>query len=301
MMRGRTTDPLVDRRGLAARPARLLLARRVGRLHVELHRARPVLPRGHRAHAAHVRPQPAPREPGGRLVPQRPAADRRAAAASPTTSTARSPASSPSASPTAPPSRPASARSRTRSWRRSPTTATSASTPSCCRDGVVDLVEAGVVNGIRKDLNRTKTVGTFALGTERLYDFLHENTAVELWPRALRQRPAADQPRARLRVDQRHALGRLPRPVRVRDDRRAVLLVVGRPERLRPRRRCTPRAARGSSCCTPPPSSGRVAHRAAARAGRRGHDAQEHRRQGRHRVRRRRAPRPQRSASAPRT
>lgn len=49
-------------------------------------------------------------------------------------------------------------------------------------DGVVDLIEAGVVNGIRKDLNRTKTVGTFALGTERLHRFLHENTAVELWP-----------------------------------------------------------------------------------------------------------------------
>jgi acyl-CoA hydrolase len=49
-------------------------------------------------------------------------------------------------------------------------------------DGVVDLVEAGVVNGVRKDLNRTKTVGTFALGTDRLHNFLHENTAVELWP-----------------------------------------------------------------------------------------------------------------------
>jgi acyl-CoA hydrolase len=49
-------------------------------------------------------------------------------------------------------------------------------------DGVVDLIEAGVVNGIRKDLNRTKTVGTFALGTQRLHEFLHENTAVELWP-----------------------------------------------------------------------------------------------------------------------
>ena len=49
-------------------------------------------------------------------------------------------------------------------------------------DGVVDLVEAGVVNGIKKDLNRTKTVGTFALGTDRLHKFLHENTAVELWP-----------------------------------------------------------------------------------------------------------------------
>ena len=49
-------------------------------------------------------------------------------------------------------------------------------------DGVMDLVEAGVVTGVAKQLNRTKTVGTFALGTRRLYDFLHENTALELWP-----------------------------------------------------------------------------------------------------------------------
>jgi acyl-CoA hydrolase len=49
-------------------------------------------------------------------------------------------------------------------------------------DGVVDLMETGVVNGVRKDLNRMKTVGTFALGTDRLHRFLHENTAVELWP-----------------------------------------------------------------------------------------------------------------------
>ena len=49
-------------------------------------------------------------------------------------------------------------------------------------DGVVELIEAGVVNGVRKRLNRTKTVGTFALGTDRLHEFLHENTAVELSP-----------------------------------------------------------------------------------------------------------------------
>ena len=49
-------------------------------------------------------------------------------------------------------------------------------------DGVMDLVEAGVVNGVAKELNRTKTVGTFALGTQRLYDFLDENTAFEMWP-----------------------------------------------------------------------------------------------------------------------
>jgi acyl-CoA hydrolase len=49
-------------------------------------------------------------------------------------------------------------------------------------DGVVDLIERGVVNGVRKELNRTKTVGTFALGTDRLHGFLADNPAIELWP-----------------------------------------------------------------------------------------------------------------------
>jgi acyl-CoA hydrolase len=49
-------------------------------------------------------------------------------------------------------------------------------------DGVVELIESGVVNGVRKNLNRTKTVGSFALGTSHLHEFLHENTAIELWP-----------------------------------------------------------------------------------------------------------------------
>jgi len=49
-------------------------------------------------------------------------------------------------------------------------------------DGLMDLVDAGVVNGVAKQLNRTKAVGTFALGTRRLYDFLDENAAFELWP-----------------------------------------------------------------------------------------------------------------------
>jgi acyl-CoA hydrolase len=49
-------------------------------------------------------------------------------------------------------------------------------------DGVMDLVETGVVNGVAKQLNRTKTVGTFALGSEALYRFLDDNAAFELWP-----------------------------------------------------------------------------------------------------------------------
>jgi acyl-CoA hydrolase len=49
-------------------------------------------------------------------------------------------------------------------------------------DGVMQLVDCGAVTGVAKTLNRTKTVGTFALGTHQLYDFLDENTAFELWP-----------------------------------------------------------------------------------------------------------------------
>ena len=49
-------------------------------------------------------------------------------------------------------------------------------------DGVIELIESGVVTGARKRNNRTKTIGTFALGTQRLYDFIGDNPAVELWP-----------------------------------------------------------------------------------------------------------------------
>ena len=49
-------------------------------------------------------------------------------------------------------------------------------------DGAVDLVEQGVVTGTRKTLRPNKVVTTFALGTQRLYDWLHENSAVEFLP-----------------------------------------------------------------------------------------------------------------------
>lgn len=49
-------------------------------------------------------------------------------------------------------------------------------------DGLIDLIEDGVVTGTRKRNNRLKVIGTFALGTNRLYDFLDENPTVELWP-----------------------------------------------------------------------------------------------------------------------
>jgi acyl-CoA hydrolase len=47
-------------------------------------------------------------------------------------------------------------------------------------DAVVDLVEAGVVNGVRKDRNRGKIVTAFLMGTQRLYDFVDDNPMVEM-------------------------------------------------------------------------------------------------------------------------
>jgi acyl-CoA hydrolase len=49
-------------------------------------------------------------------------------------------------------------------------------------DGIVDLVERGVVTGTYKRLRRNKIEATFCLGTQRLYDWLHDNGAVELLP-----------------------------------------------------------------------------------------------------------------------
>jgi acyl-CoA hydrolase len=49
-------------------------------------------------------------------------------------------------------------------------------------DGVIDLVESGVVTGTQKTLRRGKIVTTLALGSKRLYDFLHENSAVDFAP-----------------------------------------------------------------------------------------------------------------------
>ena len=49
-------------------------------------------------------------------------------------------------------------------------------------DSVVDLVEAGVINGARKERNRGKIVAAFMMGTQRLYDFVDDNPMVEMRP-----------------------------------------------------------------------------------------------------------------------
>ena len=47
-------------------------------------------------------------------------------------------------------------------------------------DGVIDLVEAGVLNGSRKSIHKGKIVCGFLLGTRRLYEWVDNNPLVEL-------------------------------------------------------------------------------------------------------------------------
>jgi acyl-CoA hydrolase len=49
-------------------------------------------------------------------------------------------------------------------------------------DGIVDLIEAGVITGERKTLHRGKVISGFLLGTKRLFDYVHDNPVVELHP-----------------------------------------------------------------------------------------------------------------------
>jgi 4-hydroxybutyrate CoA-transferase len=49
-------------------------------------------------------------------------------------------------------------------------------------DAIADLVEAGVVTGAHKERNAGKIVTTFLMGTQRLYDFVHDNPMIEMRP-----------------------------------------------------------------------------------------------------------------------
>ncbi len=45
-------------------------------------------------------------------------------------------------------------------------------------DGVLNLIEKGIVNGSRKGVDRGKVVASFLLGSQRVYDFIDHNPAV---------------------------------------------------------------------------------------------------------------------------
>lgn len=49
-------------------------------------------------------------------------------------------------------------------------------------DGIVDLIEAGIVNGAKKTLDRGKVVASFCLGSKKLYDYVDDNPAISFHP-----------------------------------------------------------------------------------------------------------------------
>ena len=49
-------------------------------------------------------------------------------------------------------------------------------------DGIIDLVEAGVINGEKKTLHPGKIIAGFVLGTQRVYDFIDNNPIIEFHP-----------------------------------------------------------------------------------------------------------------------
>jgi acyl-CoA hydrolase/GNAT superfamily N-acetyltransferase len=49
-------------------------------------------------------------------------------------------------------------------------------------DAVIPLIEAGVLNGTAKTINRGKITASFCLGTKKLYEYIHENQMFEFRP-----------------------------------------------------------------------------------------------------------------------
>ncbi len=57
-------------------------------------------------------------------------------------------------------------------------------------DGIIELMEAGVISNARKSLHPRKTVAGFVLGTKRLFDYIDDNPAFEFRPTAYVNDPA---------------------------------------------------------------------------------------------------------------
>ena len=47
-------------------------------------------------------------------------------------------------------------------------------------DGVVELIEAGVITNARKQIQKGQCVATFLMGTDRLYNYVNDNPSVNL-------------------------------------------------------------------------------------------------------------------------
>jgi hypothetical protein len=122
-------------------------------------------------------------------------------------------------------------------------------------DGMVDLVESGVITGVNKEVRRNRIVTTFCLGSRAALRLARRQRVGRAARRRLRERPPGDRPHAQVRVGQRHHRGRPDRPVRVGDDQPAA---TGRRQVARPTSPaapCTPTTGRPSSSPSPPPAT----------------------------------------------
>ena len=75
-------------------------------------------------------------------------------------------------------------------------------------DGVIDLVEKGVINGSKKRSHKEIMVASFLVGTRRLYDFVDDNPLVEMLPsdyvndtREIRRNPKVTAINSALEID----------------------------------------------------------------------------------------------------
>jgi acyl-CoA hydrolase len=51
-----------------------------------------------------------------------------------------------------------------------------------CSDGVVTLLESGVIDNSQKKVHAGKTIASFVQGTKKIYEFVNANPSVELYP-----------------------------------------------------------------------------------------------------------------------
>lgn len=75
-------------------------------------------------------------------------------------------------------------------------------------DGLIDLVERGVVNGARKTIHPRRIVATFVMGTQRTYTFIDDNPNVTMLdvayvnnPHVIRRNPAMTSINSAIEVD----------------------------------------------------------------------------------------------------
>lgn len=57
-------------------------------------------------------------------------------------------------------------------------------------DGIMELMQKGVINNRKKTFHPGKTVTSFALGSRKLYEFLHNNPHVEFFPTSYINKPS---------------------------------------------------------------------------------------------------------------